>query len=409
MADERRSLVAVSILFFVNGATAASWLPRLPEVRDRLGVTEAGLGLTLVGAGLGGVLMSVTSGHVVDRFGSRRVSVTTSIVLSALLPLVGLARVPFALFAVLVGLGSFDGLTDVAMNRQAIMVQDRLQAGNGAPAGRSGAEAGAHRDRHILTRVHGVWSLGAVVGSLISSRAATAGVSLLVQLAVTAVLLVAASLAAFRWLLPDPPARAHKPHAATLTTPLGEVIDTPPRSDHAVARSLLARFALVGLAVALAEGGPNDWASLMWVDHYDLSTGRAALGYVAFATGMVVGRFSGDAIVVRAGREPTRRGGAAVAAAGIVLATLAPGPWVSGVGLALAGFGVSQLFPLMFVAASAATAGRSIGMAAFSSGARLGFLVGPPVIGALAGLSTVAIAVLIVAGFAAVTVASTRV
>ncbi len=110
-------------MFFVNGASAASWFPRLPEIRDRLGVSETGLGLTLVGIGLGGLLASIFSGAFVDRFGSRRMCVTTSVVLSALLPLVALAGRPLVLFPVLIAIGAFDGLTDVAMNSQAVDAQ----------------------------------------------------------------------------------------------------------------------------------------------------------------------------------------------------------------------------------------------------------------------------------------------
>src|SRR5690606_16977131 len=71
----RASLLAIGVLFFVNGATAASWLPRLPDVRDRLGISDAALGLTMVGMGVGGLAVSLLSGVIVDRFGSRRVAV----------------------------------------------------------------------------------------------------------------------------------------------------------------------------------------------------------------------------------------------------------------------------------------------------------------------------------------------
>lgn len=371
----------MAVLFFVNGASVASWLPRLPEIQSRLDVTTGGLGLTLVGAGLGGTLMSVVSGHATDRVGSRRLAVATSVVLCALLPLVGLAAVPVALFAVLVALGSLDGLTDVAMNRQAIMVQHRLQVGDGR--------------RHVVTRMHGLWSLGAVVGGLVASRAAAAEISLRAQLLVTAPVLVAATLLAGRWLLPDPPHPDHQQQAGT------------GRRRRPVSVRGLARLAVVGIAVALAEMAPNDWSSLMWADHYELAAGRAAFGYVAFACGMVAGRFAGDWIVARAGGEATRRAGAAVAAASFALAALAPAPWLSGVGLFATGLGVAQLFPLMFVAASAATSGNSIGMAAFSSGARFGFLAGPPLVGGLADLTSVATAVLVVGGIAALAVAAT--
>jgi MFS family permease len=360
-------------MFFVNGVTAASWFPRLPEVRDRLDVSEGGLGLTLVGMGLGGLVVSLGSGKVADRFTSRRVSLATSVLLSALLPLVGLASVPLALFAVLIFMGSADGLTDVAMNRQAIFVQSDLRArGSG---------------HHVLSRLHGMWSVGTLTGGIISARAADAGVSLRVHLVTVAAVTTVTALVAARWLIDDPPLPVRPDHE-------------PPPSRRATT-TLLVRIFLVGTAVALAEAPPHEWASLMWVDHYDVTEGRAALAYVAVTAGMVAGRFSGDWVVGRFGTEPTRRAGAALTAAGVVLATLAPAPALSAVGMFVTGTGVSQLFPLTIAAGTAATGGRSSGMAAFSSGARFGFLLGPPVVGVLSGATSVATAVLMVAGSAA--------
>lgn len=385
----RAPLIAIGALFFVNGASVASWFPRLPDVRDRLGISEAGLGLTLVGMGVGGLAISLMSGVVVDRFGSRRVAVFTSAVLSALLPLIGMASEAVVLFAVLIAIGMFDGLTDVAMNTQAVMVQE----------GRS----------HVMSRLHGMWSVGTLIGGLVSARAADAGVSMRSQLLVTSVVMVATTLSTRPFLLPGGPTIDDPP---VVPAPLADGVPAsaaqPGRGTNGrPARALLVRLFLVGAAVALAESPPNDWAALMWSDHYDLPDGRAALGYVSIAAGMVAGRFAGDFIVARLGNERTRRLGGAFAALGVVLATLAPVPWASSIGLFATGFGVSQLFPLMMVGASALTGGRSSGMAAFSSGARLGFLVAPPVIGGLAGLTSVATAVLIVAGVATVTVAAT--
>ena len=91
MNDVRRDApsarVAISVVFFVNGVTFASWTPRLPEIQDRLGISDAALGITLVGAGVGGLVASAVSGRLVDRFGSRTMTLVTSAGLSMALPL----------------------------------------------------------------------------------------------------------------------------------------------------------------------------------------------------------------------------------------------------------------------------------------------------------------------------------
>lgn len=369
--------LAIATVFFVNGATFASWTPRLPELRERLEITNATLGLTLVGMGVGGLVASLGSGWLVDRRGSRTVTVATSVALSLWLPLVGIAPGVALVFATLMVLGALDGLTDVAMNSQAL----ELQRTTG---------------RTILSRMHALWSLGAVVGGVVASRSAAAGISVQTQLLVTAVVLAATTLTAARWLLAD----SHR----RVAVDLGPGALARPGVD----RRLLGRLFVLGIAVALVELPPNDWAALMMIDRFDISDGAAALGFVATSVGMLVGRALGDHITDRFGVEPTRRGGGALAAAGLVVATLAPNPMIAGGGLFVTGLGLSSLFPLLFRTASDLTGGSHSGVAAFSSGARLGFLFVSPLMGLVAEWTTVATAMLVVAGTAGAAVALSR-
>jgi len=372
-----RARFAIAAVFFVNGCTFSSWSPRLPELQARLGVSDAALGVTLVGAGIGGLLASVVSGRMVDRFGSRTMTVVTSTGLSLGLPLVAWSPVAAALFAVLIALGALDGLTDVAMNAQAIELQ-------------------RHLARTILSRFHALWSFGAVTGGIVASRAAAAGVTLRLHLSVVAVVLVATTLVMGRGLLPN-----DRRHANAFPSDDGAPMDRGrPRL------AIVALFA-VGLGTALAEIPANDWAALLMAQRFDLSDGRAALGFVAIAGGMLAGRLVGDHVADTIGFERTRRGGALVAAAGIVVATTVGLPVVAGLGLFVAGVGLSSLFPLAFRAASEMVPGHA-GMASFSSGARLGILLASPAVGLIAGRSSIAVGLLLVAGSAAVVIGAAR-
>ena len=285
----RSARVAISVVFLVNGVTFASWMPRLPEIQDRLGISDAALGITLVGAGVGGLAASGFSGRLVDRFGSRTMTLVTSAGLSMALPLMGIAPTALLVFCSLIVLGSLDGLTDVAMNAQAVELQRRV-------------------GRSIITRFHALWSAGAVTGGIIASRAAAAGISLRTQLLITAAVLVATTLIAARWLLPDRRAFEDAHEAAP--------------SPRVGSRAIIGRLFLVGLAIALAEAPPNEWAALLMTDRFDLGPGAAGLGFVAVASGMLVGRVVGDHVTDRYGLERTRRGGAGLAAVGVLIATL---------------------------------------------------------------------------------------
>src|SRR5688500_6151189 len=122
----RAPALAIGVMFLVNGAGFGSWVPRLPEVRDSPDLGDAALVLALIGAGIGGTVMSLVSGRIVDRVGSRPAVVVTSVALSLLIPLVAVAPSAPVLFAALLTIGAIDGLTDVAQNSQALEVQGRI-------------------------------------------------------------------------------------------------------------------------------------------------------------------------------------------------------------------------------------------------------------------------------------------
>ena len=360
-------------MFLVNGLAAGSWIARLPEVRESLEIDDAALGLTLLGAGVGGTVMSFVSGRIVDRVGSRRAVISTSVALSTLIPLVALAPTAPVLFAVLLAIGAVDGLTDVSQNSQALEVQGRIS-------------------RSILTRMHAAWSIGALAGGLVASRAAAADVSFTVQLVTTALLLVATTLVASRWLLPSS-ARTRAEAAA----------DRRP-----IPAARVAMLFGVGVVAILAEIPPTEWSSLLMAERFDLGVGAAGLGFVAFSTGMVLGRLGGDRVVDRLGAEAARRGGSLLAAAGVVLVSVSPVPWVAWSGLLMTGFGASTLFPLTIRRASDMTIGSSVGVAAFTSGTRAGMLVGSPLMGLLSDATTRTTAMLAIAGTAALVGAAIR-
>jgi predicted MFS family arabinose efflux permease len=370
----RTTALAIGAMFAVNGFAFGSWVPRLPEVRDALDVGDAALGLTLLGGGIGGLAMSLASGPLVDRFGSRRTMVATSLALSCLLPLIALAPSPPALFAVLLAVGALDGVTDVAQNAQGIELQAKVR-------------------RSMLTRLHAAWSLGTLSGGLVASRSAAADVSFTLQLSLTAVLLaVVCALAAPR-LLPST-ARHTAATAAEVPTVRGW------------ARPHGWLLFGMGAAAVLAELPPTEWAALVMAQRFDLATGAAGLGFVAFTAGMVVGRLSGDEVVDRIGPEPTRRGGAVLALAGIVVLGLSPSQWVAAAGLAVVGLGASSLFPLAVRRAGELDGSR--GVALFSSGARAGMLLGSPAMGLVSEATSRTTALLLVSGTAALVSAAVR-
>jgi MFS family permease len=121
--------------------------------------------------------------------------------------------------------------------------------------------------------------------------------------------------------------------------------------------------------------------------------GLAATGFAAFSASMALSRFTGDWIRARVGAVMLVRGSAWLATAGIVVALTVPWPVVAIAGFAMVGLGLANLVPVFFGAAGAIP-GQNPGaaIAALATIGYSGFVVGPPVIGFVADLTSLAFA-----------------
>lgn len=340
----QRERWAVTALFFANGASFASVLPRLPEIKSALELTNGELGLALLGVGAGGLAGSLASRWVLPRVGARRLAVGTTVALALVLPLAGLAPTAPLLFAVLLAVGVSDALTDVAMNVSGIEAQRRL-------------------DRPLLNGMHAVWSLGAGAAAAVGSAAAALGVPLGLHLAVVGVLLAGLALGV----------RPHVPDTSGVGT--GE--RTP---GARVSRALVL---LCGLAVlaALLEDAPASWSAVYLAEHAGAGPGVAGLAFTAFMVGMVGGRLVGDRVVGHVGVVRTVRVGGAAAATALAVALTVQTTVVGVIAFGVVGLGAATLFPALFTAAGTLP---GQGVAAMNAASRVGFLASPPLVGAVA-------------------------
>lgn len=353
----RRARVAVIGMFVVNGATYNSIVPRLPTLRDDLGLSNAALGTAIAAFPAAALLFGVLAGPLIARVGSGRAGAGVGLAGAVLLPAVALAPSWLALAAALFVLGLTDAWADAAMNAHGL----RVQTGYG---------------RSIVNGLHAVWSMAAVGAGLLGAAAAGLGVPLLVHLGAVAVVLVVVSVLAWRWALPGPEPEAQHEDGAVRQGPWRAVV--------VAAGPLLALSALL-----VASGGIEDsaasWGAIYVRD--DLGGGPfvAGLPFVAFQVAMTLGRLAGDRVVDRFGGVAVARAGAALAAVAMSTALLIAHPVAAVVGYAVTGLGVATLFPLGFAAAGRVPGVRpGDGIAVVGWLARLGFLTFPPLIGLVA-------------------------
>jgi MFS family permease len=128
-------------------------------------------------------------------------------------------------------------------------------------------------------------------------------------------------------------------------------------------------------------------------------SGAAAVGFSSYAFMMIAGRLLGDRVVRAIGRTRTILYGSAILFVGVALATGPVSEPAAVVGFALVGLGVANMVPAAFSASAAAASSPSLGVATSATMAYTSMLVGPPLFGAIATISSlrVAFAILLLA------------
>jgi MFS family permease len=380
-----RPIHGVALLFLANGLAHPSLWPRLPEIAEAVGATPATFGLALLGTGVGGMVGAVLAPRLARVAGVPRAAVVSAAVLMVGITTVGFAPSVPALFGAFVLLGMTDGVADISQNALMFDVQ-RLG------------------ERSVASRMHAVWSVGALLGTGVGTAAASLRIGVVAQticLAVVGLVLIAAARRATHDV---PVARAAAIAAATpvdVASPRAGPIAPSARPTRRLGPWVL--IATTGLVVATIESVANEWSALTLREGFGTSLAVAGLGPTSYAAAMLVGRLLGDRAIDRVGAAATARVGAAAVVVGggggLALAAWLEVPALLLGGLVVAGVGTATLFPLMLAAGDRLDAsGRGVAIA--SLGARAGFLLVPVVVGAVGdrfGL-VVAFALLPVAG-----------
>jgi MFS family permease len=365
-APPGRSQRAATFAAFVShGLLFASWTAHIPQVKDRLGLTDGTLGLALLGAPIGSVVAMFLMARLLPRFGSKRLVQVSMVGYCIAGPLVGVAGSLPALFAALFAWGAFQGTLDVSMNTQAVTVERAAR-------------------RPLMSGFHASWSIGAFAGAGIGALGVLAGVSLTAQLLLLAVpvLLIAGGLSIR--MLPDAADRAEPAGSAEPAASQ----DRPRRAAARLSRPVVVLGA-IAFASMLCEGASADWASVYLRGSIHVSAGEAGLGYTTFALAMVLVRLSGNWLLARFPRRRLLPVLAAVATAGFAAGLLGGSPSTVIAGFGCLGIGLALVIPTVNSAAGqlpGLSPGTAIAMV--SAWGWAGFVFGPPIIGQLASATS---------------------
>jgi MFS family permease len=373
----RHARVAVALCFFLNAVLYANLVPRLPEVKADLGLSNSSLGAALAALPLGALLAGLASAPLIRRFSSARIATSGLVLLGLAVWAVAVAPNWPALAAALLVAGALDAVVDVAQNAHGLRVQRRY-------------------GRSILNGLHGIWSIGAVSGGLLGSVAAGLAIPLVVHLGVSALVFGVLALLAFRALLPgDDDADRDADRDADAATDGEEtpaVQRAPGRRSPVLALAALGVLAACG---AFVEDAGASWSALYLRTELAAGAAAAGLGFVALQGAMTIGRLTGDRVVDRFGQRRVVRVGGALTAAGMGWALAFPSVPTTLVGFAMAGLGVATLVPAVYHAADELPGlRRGTGLAVINWLLRIGFLLSPPLIGVLADATSLRVALL---------------
>jgi MFS family permease len=348
----------VAALFFANGALFANVVPRLPDLKAGLQLSNTALGTAIAAYGLGALVIGLLAGVLVSRWGSARVAPLSTIGIAANLVLLGVAPSWATLAAVLLVAGALDSIADVAGNAHGLRVE-RVYG------------------RSILNAQHGVWSIGAVVGGAMGAAAAGLGAPLAWHLALAAGLFGLLAVAVSRFLLAGPDDKERRPANPSPS-------DGPRTRRRSLAVSLLALGGIAAMA-QIMEDATSTWGAVYLRQDLGAAAVVSGLGFIALQASQTVGRLIGDRVVTRLGDRAVARIGATLAGVSMAGALLLPTVPTTILACAAVGLGIGTLIPASLRTADDIPGlARGVGLTLVGSVDRIALLVVPPLIGVVA-------------------------
>jgi fucose permease len=340
--------VAISAIFLACGMSMGVWATQIARLKVALALSDRGISAVVLAFACGSIPMMPLAGSLAARWGNIPSIGVASVATAATLALLGMAPTFVALLVAAALAGAAVGGLDVTMNAHATSVSVAWR-------------------KPILSSIHGWFSLGGLFGGVVSGALTGAGFSIAFVMAQTGATMLLTGMIALPFLaLQD---EAHEPGP-------GFVRPT----------SAMLGIGLLCLLSLLIEGGIVDWTTVYLHESTGASISWSAAGISGFSVAMAIGRFLGDPVVRRCGNGPVMTASGVLAAIGLGMAVAFPTPVAATAGFVLTGFGMANIVPLLFAAAGRVPGVKpAVGVAMAATIGYGAFLMGPPLIGFLAG------------------------
>jgi len=361
MSSIRSHRIAVSVMFFMFGLCFASWASRIPTIQQHLGLSDSALGAVLFALPTGLFISLFFSGWMIAKMSSRTVVMISALLYSPLLVCIGFVNGTWGLVAILFAFGFFGSLLNIAINVQAVGVE-------------------ALAKRNLMASFHGMWSLagfaGAAVGAFMIGRDVEPGPHFIV----ICIIALIVNIVSFRFLLMrDINSDSQRP-----------ILSLPDK-------------ALLGLGVTafcsmVAEGAMFDWSGVYFQKAVKVDQRFVGLGYTSFMIAMAGTRFIADTMSHKFGLKKILQVSGMLSSSGLLLSVIFPALIPATIGFFLVGMGVSSVVPLVYSeVGKSSTMSPGAALSAVSTLGFVGLLIGPPMIGLIAGATSLRISFLVVA------------
>lgn len=342
---------AVGMFYFGMGLSFATWASRIPDIKTALHLTEGDLGSILFALPMGQLLIMPFSGKMVTKFGSHRILIFSLIMYVLCLANLGLATTALQLSLGLFLFGLFGNLANIAVNTQGVYTEVLFK-------------------KTIMSSFHGMWSFAGFTGALVGLGMLALNLNTLHHFLIIAGIVLLMIVFNFKFLVKAKEKIKDKTEKKKLFV----------KPD-----SALIWLGVIGFCSMASEGVMFDWSGVYFKDVVQAPGPLVILGYTSFMIMMASGRFLGDGLINKFGRERVMQISGVMISAGLFTAVFLPYIIPCTLAFMLVGLGVATIVPTVYsMAGKNPTVPPGEALTIVSSVSFLGFLMGPPVIGHIA-------------------------
>ncbi|MEN2414396.1 MFS transporter [Flavobacterium mesophilum] len=342
---------AVGMFYFGMGLSFATWASRIPDIKTALHLTEGDLGSILFALPMGQLIIMPFSGKMVTKFGSHRILIFSLIMYVLCLVNLGLATTALQLSLGLFLFGLFGNLANIAVNTQGVYTEVLFR-------------------KTIMSSFHGMWSFAGFTGALVGLGMLALNLSPLHHFLIVAGVVLLMIVFNFKFLVKAKEKIKNKGEKKKLFT----------KPD-----SALIWLGVIGFCSMASEGVMFDWSGVYFKDIVKAPGPLVVLGYTSFMIMMASGRFLGDGLINKFGRERVMQISGIMISGGLFTAVFLPYLIPCTIAFMAVGLGVATIVPTVYsLAGKNPTVPPGEALTIVSSVSFLGFLMGPPVIGHIA-------------------------